>query len=187
MTNYANLLQRHSELLTEIDNGVKPKILLKQVYEFMSNIEKNSPSINKLEEREHLQSIILYWSSFVYQYSGKYPEIKLRPATSIKSKNDIQSVSLKKRRKTDSVWISMGIGVASLIGIVSLVLFIALVTNYLNNLEIHQQHNITIVGTVTKGSEQTPQIVPSKSPRPNEASKFKQKFLIRLDAIVLAR
>lgn len=79
----------YTELITELQKdrpGIKwsekEPLEVSQVREFIEKVRQNSQYIASPQKRDQLRTILRYWSGYVYEKTGQYPNIELLPPLS---------------------------------------------------------------------------------------------------------
>lgn len=71
-------LQEHHENLLELQEDQED--ILESVQEYIDQVRKASVNISSPEEREYIRANLRYWSSYIYELKGIYPDTELAPA-----------------------------------------------------------------------------------------------------------
>lgn len=70
-------LQKQHQMLSQ--QKLQKNEIIQQVKDFLNQLSEAGSAIEHLEFRSQLRSLILYWSSFVNDMTGEFPNIQLEP------------------------------------------------------------------------------------------------------------
>lgn len=100
----ANLLDdltlRHETLLDLLEEAAD-RVSVTEVQEFMQQLAQAGADISGPRERSQLRGIIRFWSSFVYDRIGQFPDVQLLPAIASASSLDAQGAQPGKLKRLD--------------------------------------------------------------------------------------
>lgn len=77
MTVFKDLQERHEHLLKLLESSGD---ILEEAGEYIVKVRKDSALVSSPEERDTLRANLRYWASYVYEYTGTYPNSDLAPA-----------------------------------------------------------------------------------------------------------
>ena len=70
--------------------------LVAEAQEFVAQLAKSGAEIGDPRERSQVRALMRFWSSFIYDRTGRFPEIELLPATAIASQREEELSRLEK-------------------------------------------------------------------------------------------
>jgi hypothetical protein len=71
----------------ELSSSVKEQELLEQVQEYIRRVRQESHQVASPHERDQLRANIRYWSGYVFEQTGTYPNTELAPASDLAPDN----------------------------------------------------------------------------------------------------
>ena len=83
----SELSARHQALLDLIESAEQGS-LVAEAQEFVAQLAKSGADIGDPRERSQVRALMRFWSSFIYDRTGRFPEIELLPATAIASQRE---------------------------------------------------------------------------------------------------
>jgi len=79
-TPYEELQAEHQRLLGLRDAGTEPAELIEPVQQYIEQIKVLAEEIPAPRDRDQLRAILRFWANWVFERSGVYPDMTLRPA-----------------------------------------------------------------------------------------------------------
>jgi Tol biopolymer transport system component len=112
---FEQLQARHEELLSQQDSGAE---LVDSVRDYIAQVRQAGSQVVSPQERDQLRANLRYWSGYVYEHTGTYPNTELAPAAYASAK-----VGMVGRALPWYGWLLVGI-VALLFILAMLILFL---------------------------------------------------------------
>lgn len=80
---FEQLQARHEELLSQQDSGAE---LVEAVREYIAHVRQAGGQVASPQERDQLRANLRYWSGYVYEHTGTYPNTELVPVAYVSDK-----------------------------------------------------------------------------------------------------
>jgi hypothetical protein len=80
MSKFEDLQSIHQQLLSRLESAERPDQLLPQVQAYVEQVRKESEQVSGPRDREQLRANLRFWGRFIFDLTGFFPEVTLRPA-----------------------------------------------------------------------------------------------------------